>query len=821
MPYLYGLLINVSTLCNILVLSPTLSARKLNFQSFAAFKGCNWHIITIQANKPSDLEEKLDPTAYEVDEIYSPSIRSKHYFIMQMPPSYLADKDLQQMLQCGNLLATLNQSSSDFKFQVSPSPRQNCIAQFYIDPPNCPSWRKPKALSNTKQIFTPTIFIPVMDYRVRLTRNLRQSISWRWAFIHVKTIHSFNISPFVYKHDIEDIVRRELGTFWAEIPSSPLTLTFFIWHNTSNAFKQDVISTIDFTYIVSEIETQTRLLVQLMDYSTLHRHQDKATNSFSIPDISESNLVYKLYRFNIKEQTSFSDLESIIPFEMYRRAPFFQNHLGSSTTNKAYPTNWNKSEHGLGDVVHSLLLTSNISSTVLFNNLYRMGMHNFLGNQWPTVQKFLPETKILFSLHGEGYPVFPNTNDLYFVTCAPRGTSSLTLVGLVSAFDGYVWLLVIASALVTKLISYLVEKYLAMIRKAGFVHQGIFFTLKILIGEHISMNIFKSKVILISWLFVGIIISNAYEGENISQLISPPEYLKYREFNRVTKNNFTVYTAISLFSKSFISSMGRWYYRDLHSSLASVGSSFRSKIYEQLKRMEWLPFTMEELLMAEHDEYFVPKMVECTKEIFLAELSVVMEMYIKLKTILDSRNDYNVNYLTISNGPLIQVFYRLHFKHFPVPPRILRRWMHMLADSGLIQFWIGWDTRLVHWNYYLESAKETSSQPQKISLAGNISGIFLLALGLLFIIFIPTLALEKLTFIRQSQARKSRAKKLINSDSLKVFPKSHIITLRFVTRKHPLVKSASNPEIDQTSPIASKFRAKSVNLFPNSHPNSF
>lgn len=539
--FLMGIVINY------VVLSPTTgNAKKLDLPHFSAFKNCTFHIITIQVKNPNDLEEKMDSTAYDVDAIDSLSIRSRHYFALQRPTNHLTEGHLQQMLQCGNLLAKLNQSNSNFKFRVSPSPRQNCIVQFYIDPPNCPSWRKPMSSSYADQILSWTIFNPVIDCRLVWTRFLRQTISWRWAFIHVKTIATSDIAPFVTKHDIEDIVRRELEYFIMEIPTSPLTLTFFVLNNISNASNHEVASTIDFKYIVSEIETQTAMLLKLVEFSMMPNLQDMKTENLSILDIPDSDEAYKLYPFNIEDYPRFSDLENIIPFEIYHRAPFFQLH-GDSISSHPYPTNWNKSEHVLGDVIHSLLFTTNVSCRTLIKNLKRIGMYTFLSSEWPKFQRFLPETIIVLSRNGEGYPAFPKTDNLYFVTCAPLGTTGLSLEGLISAFDGYIWLLIIVSASITKMISYTTEKYFGMIRKTGFHHQGIFCTLKILLGEHIRMKVFKSKMILISWLFVGIVISNAYEGENTSKLISPQGYLKYEKFIQVAENNFTVYTPIQLF----------------------------------------------------------------------------------------------------------------------------------------------------------------------------------------------------------------------------------------------------------------------------------
>lgn len=214
-------------------------------------------------------------------------------------------------------------------------------------------------------------------------------------------------------------------------------------------------------------------------------------------------------------------------------------------------------------------------------------MYHFLSKVWDKLSQSLPRTLNVFSHFGEGYPVFSNADNLYFVACAPPGISALSLEGLISGFDCYVWIFILVSASITKMISYVVEKYLAMIRKSSFHYRSSFFTLKILLGEQTNLAVFKRK---------------------------------HR------------YTPLSLFCKKYPfyykGTSGQW---SRYSTLGQVDGRQKTKVHKKILQSEYRPSTDEEISEATHEDYFVPKMVQYCKVIFLAEFSVTTNMYVKMK----------------------------------------------------------------------------------------------------------------------------------------------------------------------------------------------
>lgn len=68
-----------------------------------------------------------------------------------------------------------------------------------------------------------------------------------------------------------------------------------------------------------------------------------------------------------------------------------------------------------------------------------------------------------------------------------------------------------------------------------------------------------------------------------------------------------------------------------------------------------------------------------------------------------------------------------------------------------MQFLVVRNFRLRDWNATIEASatKEMSSKPKALSLESNISAVFLLTLGVILLLSIPTFIIEKAYFTRQ------------------------------------------------------------------------
>lgn len=710
-----------------------ISSEKLKFPQITAFRHCTLHFISIQvdvSNKFSDV--------YEVDKVDYVSIRSKHYFSLDENMAEQLEYLGHWRLQCGKFLAKLEHSKSEFKFRTHPSHRQTCIVQVYIDPPNCPQWRAATAESSSENILSTTLLDPVVDNRLNWYGDtLGQMITWKWIFVHLKKA-DYCTSPLPYLYEIEHVVRHQLGYFLAWQATTTVTLISCISEESAN----DGSKSITKTYLVSEIESHTALILKLKRNPHLRDLVEKP-GEISFP---ESELIYKLHEINFQDHPDFSSLENVNQ-HMLHLIPFQQNHgFPTSDDSNIYPTNWNQLTQGIGMVLQSLIFKSNLTANTLLKP-DENGVVLLTGTLWTKVNKYLRGTWEYKSQRGEGTLVFHDVNRLYFVTCASDGAIGLSIKGLVSAFDGYVWLLIFISTLLTKLASFMVEKCLGLSHKTSSLYHNAFFIYQILLCQGVRMD--RNKFMLISWLGMGIVLSNAYNGENISKLSAPLKYLKFDTFRQVLDQNFTIYSPITLHYKRYreyfeTSGMQGWI---IFSTVGDINiEQFVSQDKQKIVNSTWIPQTENEKLGTLYDDYFLPNMTQCGKAIFLAERPVVTEMFVNLKKQFTMKDSSHLHYLAISDEPFERKSFKLQIDRFPMPPHTLIRWLHSLTDFGLVQFWITWTFRVCDRSYLMESGRGVSSQPRKLSITSNISGIFLLVLGLLMIVVLLVFITEKLGF---------------------------------------------------------------------------
>lgn len=353
------------------------------------------------------------------------------------------------------------------------------------------------------------------------------------------------IPPVADRLDIEHIIRRELQSFINKIPTSPLTLTFGIVLNTPGSQNSSYIGEI---YIATEIEEHIVLLSRLQKlYDSGHLRKLETENK----SIVVSKLVYKLYRFDLKNYSDFSSLEKINQ-KMFPLTPFLQfNSFAILSERNVYPSNWNEHMCDLRLEIYSLLIKVNITAYILFMNIGKSGMSNFISRNWPLIVEALPEIHIRTSHVTEEFPAYPSRDSFHFVTCAPSGKTGPLLTGLVSAFDSYVWICIFISAAISTLVSHYNEKYSGLSMAALCSHK-IIFIFNVLLCQEVKFKVFKRKLIVVSWIFVGIVVSNAYQGENIGKLSIPLKHVKFSKYSQVLASNFSVYSPTALHWKKYL-----------------------------------------------------------------------------------------------------------------------------------------------------------------------------------------------------------------------------------------------------------------------------
>lgn len=705
-----------------------LNHEQLHFPEFVAFESCTIHIITVQVDASVSNMEKKASRTFEFHGLTRPIIHSKHHFFLKEKAESLPKNELSKHLSCGGNSAQLIQSKSQFKFRVSPSSKQKCIVQFYIDPPNCPTWTKTSYLpTNISGVLTTTFFDPIWDYRLKWTFLLSQAAAFRWIFIHCTKLQSSNLEKASFMDGILYMIRRDIRRTYQDFPVSPLTLLFEISTSSST-----IVSVTNKLYIVSEIDAAVELLTKI--------------KFMNISGDANQQVMFKWYEFNISNYADVTSLENV--HQKLFKFIAFQHHNGAPVlgSTEVYPKIWNQSKDSLGFVLLSLLFQPNITRHSISKEFHNMD-HNLRRNFSHLLFEYLPSSGIMENHYGEGYPAYRTRDELYFVTCVATGLTGPSLKGLVSAFDLCTWLLIFGTAAATIFFLHTVTNQWTFDRMSSSLFDSFMVVYGSLLQQQITKNC-KCKILFGCWLLAGIVISNSYQGENIRKLTSPLEHKKINTFDQILQRNFTVLSTLALFFKKdpycheYI--LRNW---KQFTAFGLNQYSGKKRSLQEKKRMSenlFIPSTDAEKCEAFDDRYFEAKVSTCNSNALVGEFSTVITMYAKLQRRFNSRNDYlHLNYLTLSTEPFEDVSYKLSFQYFPMPARMLFARLHRLPQVGFSQFWTTWDFRLRDWSFKVMSAKRSMNREDTMSMFSNISAVFILLAVLLIFIAAPTFIVEK------------------------------------------------------------------------------
>lgn len=142
---------------------------------------------------------------------------------------------------------------------------------------------------------------------------------------------------------------------------------------------------------------------------------------------------------------------------------------------------------------------------------------------------------------------FPSrgVDNFQFVSCGTRTISSLAFNELFNIFDQWIWISIVITTL---LISSITTLYSNRCKFGLFLHnclsQG-----KVLLeqGDPYSERLHKAtflRLLLGSFLLVGVVLSNAYKNSNVYNLITPRKPLPFETFRELKMENFTIFSRI-------------------------------------------------------------------------------------------------------------------------------------------------------------------------------------------------------------------------------------------------------------------------------------
>lgn len=129
---------------------------------------------------------------------------------------------------------------------------------------------------------------------------------------------------------------------------------------------------------------------------------------------------------------------------------------------------------------------------------------------------------------------------IYFVTCiAAMQVGALSMLGYVSAFDKFTWLLIGLSSLITSTI------FIRVLQRQKFSDAIVLSLFSLLEQGFIERTPKKFRWIVGVWGLSSIVLSNIYKGDNITSLVAPLPRHKLEHFQQLISRNFSYYMKLN------------------------------------------------------------------------------------------------------------------------------------------------------------------------------------------------------------------------------------------------------------------------------------
>lgn len=136
---------------------------------------------------------------------------------------------------------------------------------------------------------------------------------------------------------------------------------------------------------------------------------------------------------------------------------------------------------------------------------------------------------------------------IQFLTCGGISIGSLSLDGYISAFDKWTWITFIFLNILTASFFVAIRSlFCAILKNKGSISSEMVFPFIVFLDQDSKTAGNKRGqnymyFVSAAWLLALIVLSNAYKGENITELTAPIAPIKPQLFNDILNKNFTIY----------------------------------------------------------------------------------------------------------------------------------------------------------------------------------------------------------------------------------------------------------------------------------------
>lgn len=362
------------------------------------------------------------------------------------------------------------------------------------------------------------------------------------------------------------------------------------------------------------------------------------------------------------------------------------------------------------------------------------------------------------------------TDGYYFVTCCDVGENgAFSLTGLVSAYDDYTWIWISLGFVVTPAL--LINTILQ-----GRLSDVILNSFSILLEQGCFENILRrSKWIAVVSLFMGIILSTTYKGDNITALTAPRPQARWVWYDELFARNFSYFMSFDLswqpaemidMLRTTSESLGMLSEKDINADLDSMFAEMMNpereisivndmhvalhggivnesnQVANNIFRSIYWPSNRVELKNFSYFKYFLPRLAKCKREAYIGqriEVTIISEM---LNHILMKEGRYT-QVISVGSESFSRLASTWKLRDVQVPSEYLFMRVHLLWQSGFVELWDAWDDRAKTWNSSHDNAIALyeANLPRALKMANNVVVIFYL--------FLTLLALSCLVFLKE------------------------------------------------------------------------
>lgn len=564
------------------------------------FSGCLFHVTSFKINKSvADLNQSILVSSYDYSNFNTPVVLSQYYLLNTSGFSYL----------------TYDLVNPNFAYVFEPKlSLYYCAVQLYV------------VLDNIR-IEIPKGFLNLL-FPVLICKNSYQRKSLcpydRASWISLK--HGHHRIPQFEKFGVYQVVllNEKLGRYqkflddWASNVDSSSTLTPVKPHAVSNYFVKLIFRI--------KINPTTKVL----NY-TIYLVSRKSFSGFKYTKLdADHNLLSNLE--NVKNEhapwlVADSDMSSL---EYRNRLEQMEIHFENKEISfRNFKT----------DMIVDIMILCEMYSKTLVQMMWPLNL------SIPTSAKAYFQTKNSHLLAVE-------EETLQFLTCGGIQQGTFSFNGYISAFDKWVWMWFLVLICITSILPILIQISSGLFVKLHRLSSKVVYPVIAYLeqGNNTASNVDRENYLYFlsgAWILSLVVLSNAYKGENITELTAPLSPTKPESYNDLLNKNFSMYfRSIGLHFTYITSSVfgSVPFHNELTAALRFADENNVTKKYRNI-----LGYTKLLTKQEQYEEYmegstmFVSKIENCKNVAFVSWGSEIKVATLLLKKRLKTSKNLRVN----------------------------------------------------------------------------------------------------------------------------------------------------------------------------------